>query len=163
MNAGAENARGEVLLFLHADCVLPEAADGLVIHGLNRSRKNWGRFDVRLSGGHPLLRVIEAFMNWRSRLTGVATGDQCMFVTRTLFEAAGRFPLIALMEDVAFAKRLKQFGAPLCLRHRVTVSSRRWEKQGMLRTVIFMWYLRLAFWLGADPEKLASRYVSHKR
>lgn len=163
MNTGAEIARGEILLFLHADCVLPEAADGIIIDGLNRSRRNWGRFEVRIAGKHPMFRVVETLMNWRSRMTGIATGDQGIFVTRTLFEAAGHYPDIALMEDVAMSRRLKRFGPPLCVRHTVTTSARRWKKHGLLRTIVLMWYLRLAFRLGADPKKLALRYAAHDR
>ncbi len=158
MNAGAACAHGELLLFLHADCLPPEEADGLIINGLNRARKSWGRFDVRIIGTHPLLRVVEAMMNLRSRLTGIATGDQGIFVTRSLFEAAGRFPEIALMEDIALSKRLKRFGAPLNLPHRITTSGRRWEQHGVLRTILLMWRLRLAYFLGADPARLARIY-----
>jgi rSAM/selenodomain-associated transferase 2 len=158
MNAGVARARGEILLFLHADALLPEAADLLIIDGLKRLRRSWGRFDVTIAGRHPLLRVVGWLMNLRSRLTGIATGDQAIFVTRSLFTAAGAYPEIALMEDVALSKRLKQFGPPLCLKHRLTTSGRRWEKHGVLRTIVLMWRLRLAYWLGADPGKLAMRY-----
>ena len=158
MNAGVARARGEILLFLHADTLLPEAADALVVDGLNRSRRGWGRFDVAISGGHPLLRVVAWLMNARSRLTGIATGDQAIFVTRSLFTAAGGYPDIALMEDIALCKRLKRYGAPLCVRHRLIASGRRWEKHGVVRTILLMWRLRLAYWLGADPGKLAVRY-----
>ena len=162
MNTGAAQARGDVLLFLHADCRLPAAADGLITDGLNRAQKTWGRFDVQLTGHSPLLRVVGALMNFRSRLTGVSTGDQGLFVTRTLFEAAGKFPQIPLMEDVALTKQLKGYGAPLNLRHRMQVSGRRWEKHGVWRTVLLMWRLRLQYWLGADPRELAQHYAPHK-
>jgi rSAM/selenodomain-associated transferase 2 len=163
MNAGAVAANGDILLFLHADCRLPDAADGLIIDGLRRERKNWGRFDVAIAGRHPALKLVAACMNLRSRLSGIATGDQAIFVMRTLFEAAGRFPEIALMEDIALCRRLKRFGAPLCLRHRLVTSGRRWEKHGVLRTILLMWQLRLAYWLGADPHKLALRYAANKK
>lgn len=160
MNAGAARARGEILLFLHADTRLPEAADALIIDGLKRMRRSWGRFDVRIDGRHPLLRAVERLMNARSRLTGIATGDQAIFVTRTLFTAAGGFPDMPLMEDVELSKRLKRFSAPLCLNHCIVTSGRRWEKRGVLRTILLMWRLRLAYWLGADPRRLAVRYGS---
>jgi rSAM/selenodomain-associated transferase 2 len=158
MNAGAARARGEILMFLHADTLLPDSADALIIEGLARTRQVWGRFDVTIAGRHPLLRVVERLMNLRSRLTGIATGDQAIFVTNSLFMAAGGYPEIALMEDVALCKRLKRFGPPLCLKHRLTTSGRRWEKRGVLRTILLMWRLRLAYWLGADPGKLAVHY-----
>ena len=161
MNAGAAQAHGDVLLFLHADCRLPERADGLITDGMNRAHRTWGRFDVMLTGTSAMLGTVATLMNWRSRLTGVSTGDQGLFVTRTLFEAAGRFPQIPLMEDVALAKSLKRYGAPLNLRHRMRVSGRRWEKHGVLHTILLMWRLRFQYWLGADPGKLARLYTPH--
>jgi len=158
MNAGASVAEGNVLLFLHADCRLPEGAQRLILEGLRETRRNWGRFDVRLSGEQGLLRAIEWLMNLRSRLTGIATGDQAMFMTREAYRAAGGFPEIALMEDVAMSARLKRRGAPLCLGTRVTSSSRRWERRGIVRTVLLMWSLRLRYFLGADPQRLARMY-----
>jgi rSAM/selenodomain-associated transferase 2 len=163
MNAGAAQARGDILLFLHADCRLPSAADGLITDGLNRARKTWGRFDVELAGHSALLHLVGALMNLRSRLTGVSTGDQGLFVTRSLFDAVGKFPQIALMEDVAISKQLRRYGRPLNLRHRIVASGRRWEKHGVLRTVLLMWLLRLQYALGADPAKLARRYAPHRQ
>ncbi len=161
MNAGAAEAHGNVLLFLHADTRLPAGADRLVLDGLGRSGRtsgySWGRFDVRFDTGG-LLGLVSFTMNWRSRLTGIATGDQAMFVTRAAFEAAGGFPPIALMEDVALSARLKRIGRPCALRARATASARRWRKHGTLRTVFLMWRLRLEFFLGADPAKLARSY-----
>ena len=158
LNAGAHAARGQALVFLHADTQLPPDADQLILHALKR--RLWGRFDVRLSGTHSGLRVIEKLMNWRSRLTGIATGDQAIFVRRETFLAVGGFPAIPLMEDIALSRSLKQLGRPQCLRACVTTSSRRWEQQGLIRTILLMWWLRLAFWLGADPARLAQRYHS---
>jgi rSAM/selenodomain-associated transferase 2 len=157
MNAGAAAAQGDVLLFLHADTRLPEGADRLVLDGLARSGRDWGRFDVRISGGG-LLGVVATMMNVRSSLTGIATGDQALFVTRAAFDAVGGFPPIALMEDVALSTRLKRIRRPLALRARVTTSARRWRAHGTLRTVLLMWRLRLRFFLGADPAKLARAY-----
>jgi len=157
-NAGAAVATGDVLLFLHADTRLPGDADRLVADGLRRTGRGWGRFDVRLTGRHPVLRVIERMMNLRSRLTGIATGDQAIFVRRDRFREAGGFPDIPLMEDVALSKALKRRGPPLCLRETVTTSSRRWDERGVYRTMVLMWRLRLDWWLGADPARLADRY-----
>jgi len=157
MNAGAAAAQGDVLLFLHADTRLPEDADRLVFDGLARSDRAWGRFDIRIDGGG-LLGVVAAMMNARSRLTGIATGDQALFVTRAAFDGVGGFPPIALMEDVALSARLKRIGRPLALRARVTTSARRWRRHGTLRTVLLMLRLRLAYFLGADPAKLARHY-----
>ena len=158
MNAGAEAAHGDVLLFLHADTRLPDAADHLVLDGLARSGRVWGRFDVTIAGGSPLLAVVTRFMNLRSRLTGIATGDQAIFVQREVFRSVGGFPAIALMEDVAFSKRLKRVGRPLTLPERAVTSARRWETHGVLSTILLMWRLRLAYFLGADPDTLAKRY-----
>jgi rSAM/selenodomain-associated transferase 2 len=158
MNAGAEKASGDVFLFLHADTRLPREADHLVLDGLERSGAVWGRFDVTITGRAALLPVVAWFMNLRSRLSGVATGDQAMFVKRESFRAVGGFPAIALMEDIALSKRLKRLGRPLCLRARVITSGRRWERHGVVRTILLMWRLRLAFFFGADPAVLARRY-----
>ena len=157
-NAGAAAAAGDVLLFLHADTLLPADADRMVLDGLTASGRGWGRFDVRLSGAAPLLRVVERMMGVRSRVTGIATGDQGIFVRAEWFRRAGGFPPVPLMEDVALSTRLKRLGAPLCLRARVTTSSRRWEERGIARTILLMWRLRLAYALGADPARLADRY-----
>jgi rSAM/selenodomain-associated transferase 2 len=158
MNAGAARARGEILLFLHADTRLPDDADTAIVRELARGGRVWGRFDVDIDGRSPLLRCVAWAMNLRSRWTGVATGDQAMFVRRAIFQACGGFPDIALMEDIALSKRLKAFGPPVALRARALTSGRRWQTRGVLRTVLLMWRLRLAYFLGADPERLARLY-----
>ena len=158
MNAGAGIARGDVLLFLHADTRLPEDADQFLRDGLARSGRAWGRFDVMIEGGHPLLRIIATAMNWRSRLTGIATGDQAMFVTRAAFAAAGGFPEQPLMEDIELSRRLLQLSRPACLRARVVTSGRRWDTRGTWRTIVLMWRLRLLYRLGVAPERLARSY-----
>ncbi len=162
MNAGAQAARGEVVLFLHADTILPPGADALVVEGLSRSARDWGRFDVAIAGADPLLALVAMLMNFRSRWTGVATGDQALFVKRAAFVAEGGFPPIPLMEDVALSKALKRRGPPVCLRERVVTSGRRWERHGTLRTILLMWRLRLEYALGADPRRLARRYGAER-
>ncbi len=157
MNAGAAAATGAVLIFLHADTHLPDDADRLVINGVARTGRSWGRFDVRIDGGG-LLALISSAMNARSRITGICTGDQAMFVTRAAFDEVDGFPSIALMEDLALSAKLKRIGPALALRAKVTTSGRRWQTNGVFRTVLLMWRLRLAYALGADPDKLAGIY-----
>jgi rSAM/selenodomain-associated transferase 2 len=157
MNAGAAAARGEVLWFVHADSRLP-AGCAEAIAGALRRGSSWGRFDVALSGRRPLFRVVERLINLRSRWSGIATGDQGIFVTRALFAAAGGYPEMPLMEDVALCRTLRRRARPACLRQRITTSSRRWESRGAWRTIALMWRLRLGYVLGADPRKLAERY-----
>ncbi len=157
MNAGAAVASGSVLLFLHADTQLPvgalEVIDRVIAQGAS-----WGRFDVTIEGRSPWLKLVSTMMNWRSRLSGIATGDQAMFVTRAAFHAVGGFPQIALMEDIALSTLLKKQAPAACLSPRVVTSGRRWEQQGVWRTIVLMWRLRLAYFLGADPNQLARHY-----
>ena len=162
MNAGARAAAGDVFLFLHADSRLPEEADRQVLQGLAAGGFAWGRFDVRIAGSHPLLRVVEAMMNLRSRLTHICTGDQAIFVRREAFDAVGGYPGQELMEDIAISARLRRVSAPLCLRARCLTSARRWENQGVLRTVVLMWWLRLQYALGAAPGRLARGYRTRR-
>lgn len=157
MNAGARVALGDVLWFLHADTRLPPEAP-LVLLSVCEAGATWGRFDVRLSGRSPILRLVEGAMNLRSRLTGIATGDQGIFVTHAAFERAGCFPEIPLMEDIALSKALRRLGRPACLKTRIQTSSRRWEERGALRTILLMWRLRLGYALGVDPQRLARLY-----
>ena len=160
MNAGAAVAQGEALLFLHADTQLPAQADRLVAEALGDkpSGRVWGRFDVRIDGAHPLLAVVAKSMNWRSRLTGIATGDQALFVRSDAFRRIGGFPPIALMEDIAVSSRLRRLSRPACIAARATTSGRRWEAHGVIRTVLGMWWRRARFFLGATPENLAAGY-----
>lgn len=158
MNAGAAVARGAVLLFLHADTVLPADADRLIANALAGGQRQWGRFNIRIAGRPPLLRVVALGTNLRSRLTGIATGDQAIFVSRTAFGAVGGYPPLPLMEDVALTAALRRLERPACIAERATTSGRRWEKNGVIRTIALMWRLRLAYWFGADPHKLALQY-----
>jgi len=156
MNAGAARATGDLLWFVHADTIVPPGAGPALRR--EAARREWGRFDVRLSGRIPVLRIVERLMNLRSRLTGIATGDQCIFVRRSAFEAVGGFADLALMEDLALSRALRVRGRPACLRTRVTTSSRRWEERGPWRTIFAMWRLRWSWWRGADSAALARSY-----
>lgn len=159
MNAGAAESNGSVLLFLHADTRLPSGAHGEVIDGLGRTGRAWGRFDVRIAGRSRMFGMIAAAMNWRSRASGIATGDQAIFVKREAFLAVGGFPEQELMEDIEISSLLKRLSAPLCLRSAVTTSGRRWEKYGIWRTILLMWRLRFLYWLGVPSDKLARAYL----
>ena len=158
MNAGATAATGDVLVFLHADTLLPPTAADDIRAALSDPDVVGGRFDARLDRDRGLYRLVSRMMNWRSRLTGIATGDQAIFVRRNVFEAIGGFPDIPIMEDVAFSKRLKQMGRVAALRSCVVTSARRWERHGPVRTVLLMWGLRLLFFLGVSPERLHRLY-----
>lgn len=157
MNTGARGQDVDVLLFLHADTRLPADADLQLMRFYN-SMCDWGRFDVRLSGSNGWFRMIERMMNWRSRITGIATGDQALFVRRVVFEAQGGFANIPLMEDVEFSARLRQRSRPFCISSPVLTSSRRWEEQGTWKTILLMWRLRLDYWRGVPPTDLVKRY-----
>ena len=158
MNAGAARANGEVLLFLHADTRLPEGAAFHIANALAQKDHCWGRFDVCITGRPFMLRVIGRLMNWRSRLSGIATGDQAIFMRRIVFERLRGFPDQPLMEDVEMCKRLLQFYRPACIAHCVSTSGRRWETRGVWRTILLMWRLRWAYWRGADAGDLARLY-----
>lgn len=157
MNHGAKQARGRYLLFLHADTQLPPNTLE-ILHPCFQEKCVWGRFDIRLSGQNTLFRVMEFCINLRSRLTGIATGDQSIFVKRAIFRKLGGYPEIPIMEDIALSKKLKKISTPVCLRQKVSTSSRRWEYRGILRTMLLMWSLRLLYFLGADPRTLARWY-----
>jgi len=157
MNAGAAIAQGDSLLFLHADTRLPPAAELLIKNGLTKN--TWGYFKIRLDGEHFLFRIIEALMNWRSQLSSIATGDQTLFIQQQLFRDINGFPEIDIMEDIAIGKQLKSTGQRPCfITTAVTTSCRRWQQHGILRTILLMWYLRLAYFLGSHPKTLAKKY-----
>lgn len=158
MNAGAKVASGDIFLFLHADTFLPPHAPELIRDAIDTRKHAWGRFDVEIEGKATTLRLVACLMNLRSRLTGIATGDQALFVRREAFFAIGGFPQQALMEDIEISRQLRRHGAPACLSARVCTSGRRWEQRGIWRTVFLMWRLRLLYWLGVAPEKLARAY-----
>jgi rSAM/selenodomain-associated transferase 2 len=156
MNAGAALGGGDVLLFLHADTALPDGADRLIDAAL--TRRAWGRFDLRIAGRHPLFAVIARMINLRSWATGIATGDQAIFVSREAFAAVGGFPDLPLMEDIALSRRLKCLCRPFCVATPVVTSGRRWEHNGVLSTILLMWRLRLSYYLGVEPALLAKLY-----
>ncbi len=157
MNRGAALASGEILLFLHADTQLPEGGVALIQDAVAQGSA-WGRFDVRLSGQHPMFRIIEKMMNGRSSLTGIATGDQAIFVRRDLFKTVGGFADQPLMEDIELSKQLKKVAAPRLIRQTVMTSSRRWEQYGIFSTILLMWRLRFLYWRGVDAKTLAKMY-----
>ncbi len=157
MNSGIDKARGDVLLFLHADTRLPGDAASKIINAVEDGYF-WGHFNVRLSGQHFMFRIIERMMNIRSCITGVATGDQAIFVSLESIEIVGVYPHLPLMEDVVFSKSLRDLGWPACIKQQVVTSSRRWEDKGILRTVLLMWRLRLLFFLGVSADRLAGQY-----
>lgn len=158
MHVGAEQASGEVLWFVHADSILPATA----VHELQRAIQaldySWGYFDIRLSGSQRMFRIIERLVNLRSRWTGVATGDQGMFVRREQYFAVGGFPPQLLMEDIELSKRLRKCSKPYCVNEKITTSSRRWERGGVFKTIALMWGLRLAYYCGVPANKLHAWY-----
>lgn len=160
MNAGALKASGDVLLFHHCDSVLPAGAVSLMEA---QRDSGWGRFNVRLTGAHPMFRVIAFMMNWRSRLTGIATGDQSLFISKKLFEQVGYYPEQYLMEDIEISSRLKKISPPVCLKEEVTTSSRRWQKKGIWPTILLMWRLRLSYFMGVSADQLVHQYYPNFR
>ena len=153
MHHATHQAKGDWLLFLHADCYLPTDWQLAV-----RQTKHWGFFPARLSGKHWLLRIIEAAMVWRSRITRVGTGDQGLFFQRDFYQQLGGFADIPIMEDIAMSKQARRQARPTIANSHIVTSSRRWDQNGICRTVLQMWSLRLAYWLGAKPERLHRFY-----
>jgi rSAM/selenodomain-associated transferase 2 len=157
LNKGAELAKAEVLVFLHADTLLPESALSELLKW-DKGAFFWGRFKVRLDSHRPIFRLIETMMNIRSSVTSIVTGDHAMFVSKPLFKEVGGFPCIELMEDIAISKKLKKQVRLINSRNVVITSSRRWREHGVIRTIFLMWRLRLAFYLKVNPSDLAKQY-----
>ncbi|SJM89969.1 Glycosyl transferase family 2 [Crenothrix polyspora] len=158
MNRGAMQATGDILIFLHADTYLPDNALITLEQQLAQSNTHWGRFDIRLDSQNIMLKIVAQLISWRSRCTGIATGDQAIFVARTTFFDIGGYPEIDLMEDIALCRMLKKISSPLCLTAKVSSSARRWEQFGITKTILLMWWLRLRYYLGAEPSELAKLY-----
>lgn len=158
MNAGAAQARAELLWFVHADTQLPADADQLIAAALADGKHCWGRFDVAISGRPWMLKVVANMINWRSALSGIATGDQAIFVRRSDFEMLGGFADLPLMEDVELTSRLRKISRPACIHQRLITSGRRWQQRGVWRTIFLMWRLRWAYWRGAPIEQIAKAY-----
>ena len=162
MRAGAAAANGTILWFLHADAGVPDNPDQLILEALENSRNDWGRFDVSLSARHIVLRSVAHLMNLRSCISAIATGDQGIFVRRSLYEQVGGIPSLPLMEDIALSRALKKHGRPACIRPRLVTSARRWQQHGITRTILTMWGLRLAYFIGISPHYLAKYYVVNR-
>lgn len=163
MNAGARLATGNVLCFLHADTLPPESIDETIKLALAGSARHWGRFNVRLNNSRWPFRVIEKMMNFRSCISGIATGDQGIFVYRDVFENISGYKDIPLMEDIELSKQLRQLSKPICIKHQtLKTSTRRWEQHGMFRCIFLMWNLRLRYFLGTPASKLAKHYSNNK-
>lgn len=158
MNAGARHGDASVFLFLHADTLLPVGAVPQIENAIN-SGALWGRFDVTILGRSRWLPIIGAMMNLRSRCTGIATGDQALFVRKNTFDSLGGYADLALMEDIALCKRLRALAWPACLSARVQTSGRRWDERGALRTILLMWNLRWRYWRGEPVQELAKAYL----
>ncbi len=156
MNAGAQYAHGQTLLFLHADTILPHNADTVIYNAIRN--QGWGRFNVEIIGTHPMLKVVARLMNMRSCLTGIATGDQALFVSRQLFQQIGGFPDQPLMEDIELCKRLRKLQKPKCISAKVLTSGRRWETRGVWKTILLMWRLRWRYWRGVPATQLVKDY-----
>ena len=159
MRAGAAVASGSVIWFLHADTVPRESADLLILDELAQADSRWGFFEVLFPGDHLMLKVVALLMNLRARITGIATGDQGIFITRVLYEKAGGTPAIPLMEDIALSRTLKRYNRPAVIRQKLVSSPRRWEKHGVTKTILMMWGLRFAYFIGVDPARLAKYYA----
>jgi rSAM/selenodomain-associated transferase 2 len=162
MQTGANAARGAIFWFLHADSGVPENADLLIREALERKQTDWGRFNISLQDKHPALRCVELAMNLRSSLTGIATGDQGIFVRRSLYEQVGGIPPLPLMEDIAFSRALKKHCRPACIRQPLLTSARRWRQHGIFRTILTMWSLRLAYFIGISPDQLVKHYTVNR-
>ncbi len=160
LHIGAKKSSNQILVFMHADTLLPPSGLGNIRNVMEKANNYWGRFNVVFTNQKLVFKVIAWFMNKRSCLTGIVTGDHTFFMKREIYFNSGGFSDIPIMEDIELSKKLRKYSRPVCLSEKVITSSRKWEQQGVLKTILLMWYLRLLFYVGVPAEKLAKRYYS---
>jgi rSAM/selenodomain-associated transferase 2 len=153
MNTASKSAQGKYLLFLHADSDLPED-----FYRFIEADAKWGFYRLRLSNDAYVYRIIEAAINLRTRVSRVAGGDQGLYFERHFFESLNAYPQIPLMEDIAICKTARRLAKPFVSVATISSSGRRWQDQGVVKTVLLMWALRLGYWLGVDPRRLHKIY-----
>jgi rSAM/selenodomain-associated transferase 2 len=158
MQAGVRMAHGDVFWFLHADTDLLYSVNDYLDDIRSVTSAGWGRFNIALSNDKFIYKVIGYAINLRSRISGIATGDQGIFINRELFQYIGGFRQQPLMEDIQISRDLLRRGRPAVIKRILMTSARRWERRGVLRTILLMWWLRLLYFMGVSPVTLRQYY-----